>query len=111
MCFLMSDWLRDTVEPCLLALLAGRDVEVAREIENVSFMVGGKMEMREGSGNWSGLYARALDARSSAPGSDVTNHSKCGSHTQRRRARTVLQLTTVAEYPDFATDPSERGYP
>lgn len=35
MFFLMSDWLRETVEPCLLP---AREREVAREMETVSFM-------------------------------------------------------------------------
>ena len=36
---MMRDWLRETVEPCLLALLAGREREVARDIETGSFIV------------------------------------------------------------------------
>ena len=39
MFFLMRDWLRETVELCLLALLAGREREVARDMETVSFML------------------------------------------------------------------------
>lgn len=36
MFFLMSDWLRETVEPCLLP---ARETEVARDMETASFMV------------------------------------------------------------------------
>lgn len=67
MFFWMSDWLREMVEPCLLALLAGREMEAARDMDTVSFMVGwkGKRGAEECDGGYISVF-EDFDGRSNA---------------------------------------------